>query len=114
MGMEGGGEIGIWRSNKPELEPEWLLRLNLLQTSQGKALDDGEELFWAQRFGNVGVHTGAEATLLVAFHCVRGEGNNGQVTAAHKFYGANGLRGGKAIHFRHLHVHQRHVKALLF
>ncbi len=52
----------------------------------------------------------ALSRLPVAFHRMRGHGDDGDVRVLLTFNCANRRRGLESIHFRHLHIHQDHIK----
>ena len=66
----------------------------------------GDEFGGTNRFGEVGIHSSAEATLLIFLESVCGHGDDGDVAACRLFFCANGGGGFEAVHNRHLNVHQ--------
>src|SRR5262249_58275785 len=62
----------------------------------------------------VGVRGGGEAAFAVPFHCVGGQGDDRDVSVRGRLFRADGLRDGKAVQVRHLHVHQDQVEGLPF
>ena len=54
------------------------------------------------------VHACGQAGLFVAFHRVGRHGHNGQIVQTVDL--AQGVGGLKAVHHRHLQIHQHHIK----
>lgn len=60
------------RKEPSPLNPAWLNLADKRISVLGDALQRGEELIGAQRFGQVRVHTCFKAALIVTFHCFCG------------------------------------------
>src|SRR5580704_2650078 len=78
-----------------------------------QTVDGGEQLGSTERFGDIRVHAGCEAPLLVTLHGVGGESDDGNVRAAATFCFANRGGGLKAIHLGHLNIQQDDVETAL-
>ena len=76
--------------------------------------DGPPQILVPQRLGDVIIHTGGQALIAVAFECVGGEGDDGDVAARLGLALANRGRGLQPIHRRHLNVHQYQVKGFAF
>src|ERR1035441_3366857 len=70
--------------------------------------------FWApNRLGEVAIHAGVDAALVVALHGVRGHSDDGLVPAGAALGLADRGGGFEAIHLWHLYIHQHQVERLL-
>ena len=66
-----------------------------------------------ERFCEIAVHSGCEASFAVAAHGVSRHGHDGQVRARGDFFLADQLSRLDSTHFRHLHVHQHEIEFVL-
>jgi len=77
----------------------------------GDAIEGGAEAGEVERFYEVVVHARLEAALAVGFHGVGGERDDGEARAGVGFFlGTDDGRGGEAVHFGHLQVHEHDVE----
>src|SRR5579864_3725569 len=76
----------------------------------GKTLDQLKELFGVNRFGNVGVHSGSQATFLVVEQSVSSHRDDWDMATRDFFSRANCGGGFKSIHDGHLDIHQDKIK----
>ena len=90
--------------------------VTLRGTDWDHALNGTDKPLGVDRLGDIGVHTGSKATVLVALHGVRGHGddwNMVQGASSGRAFAAADFGGGlEAVHIRHLYVHQDEVEAL--
>src|ERR1019366_6765799 len=74
-----------------------------------EALQQRVEFFAPDRFGEVAIHAGVHAALVVALHGVRGHGDDGLVPAGAALTLADRGGGFEAVHLGHLYVHQHQM-----
>jgi hypothetical protein len=74
--------------------------------------DGREQRRGIDRFRQVAVHSGREASLPIPDHRVSGHGDDGQMAPVLALAESNGQRGFETTHFRHLDVHEHDVKRL--
>jgi hypothetical protein len=75
-----------------------------------KVLQQFDQLSRSNRLGDVVIHPRGQAALAVALHGMGGHSDNRQALACVSFSDPDGGGRLESVHFRHLYVHQHHIK----
>jgi hypothetical protein len=71
-------------------------------------------LFGADRFWQISIHSGSQTFLAITRHGVSCQSNDQLMFTCAKLFAANGRGRLKAIHVRHLKIHEHDIKVVLF